>query len=159
LVFEWLDLSDQPCLEQLAIGLNAPAAFVGGLFASSISWAAKEQLSGAKQELLSHGFAAIVIPFLWLSVGKAIERRREDAPQRSSSWLRVSAIIALVFLCLVAVLVIVSFFLPGGQPLYLLKILIFAWIVAGVQILVRPGLNCALDNERRRGRTLRGSEQ
>ena len=82
MVFEWLDLSDQPCLEQLAIGLNAPAAFVGGLFASSISWAAKEQLSGAKQELLSHGFAAIVIPFLWLSVGKAIERRREDEKTR-----------------------------------------------------------------------------
>src|SRR5437867_3919157 len=53
-VLEWLDLSDQPYLEQLAIGLNSPAAFVGGLFAGSISWAAKEQLSGAKQELLSH---------------------------------------------------------------------------------------------------------
>jgi hypothetical protein len=68
LVLEDLDFSDMPYLEQLATGLNVPAAFAGGLLASLIEGLSKEQLSGAKLELLSHGFTAIAVPFLWFIV-------------------------------------------------------------------------------------------
>jgi hypothetical protein len=131
---EFIDSADLSISEQIAQGLNFPAAMAGALLVESIDYGLRDSLTGAERELFSHMLTAILIPGLWyLVIKKTIFRNRIQSG--ISSWIKAAAIAGMVFLSISAILILFSFWIADTQPQIVSKILSLIWISWGLYIL------------------------
>jgi hypothetical protein len=124
-----------PVPEQLAEGINAPAALVGALALAPIASAFRSAFrEGASRELASHTATALFVPLLWYLIGRRLDRRRivRNPPTVVG---KVATVTGFVMAALAAVLIVVSLILRFRfGELLVGRLLILAWAIGGMLV-------------------------
>jgi hypothetical protein len=122
---EWIDGS--PSLaEQLALGINAPAAFGSMLMMIPFDSLLDD---GASREFAMHTMVAFGIPVLWYLIGRRLEGRTV-VPARPSMIGRLLTVAGLAVSALVALLMFVAL-VAGFGEVPAARLLILLWAISG----------------------------
>lgn len=123
--FGWID-GIEPISEQIASGLNFPAAAAAALsLAPLVGWLN----TGASRELAFHFLTALYIPLLWYWIGKRIDRRREISAAPLSKRTRTLAVISISGLGFLGLLILLNLAIDQR---YTTSILALLWVVFGI---------------------------
>ena len=112
--------------EQLAAGLNFPAAFLATLVL--IPFEGKLN-TGASIELTLHIVTVIFIPPLWYLVGKDLDARKKVKAVRGLEARKIIALTRLVSVALIGIFILAVYLIRGRSTVNGLAL---AWIVYGV---------------------------
>ncbi len=123
-----------PFLEQIAIGLNAPAAILGELITNPFMRLLR--LDCAELDYFNHVREGLFIPVLWFIIGSWIDYRRDRQIRPTPvNWFVLSVALAvLMALAVYWLIVVISY---GSLDRLVVYASVLAWLGVGIFVLTR----------------------